>query len=172
MLGNCAMRSTKKWDQGRSTHLSFRPGFSLLELVIVVVIIGIVAAIAVPRLSRSATGAADAVLRSDLAVLRKAIDLYAIEHGGKFPDPKNVTAKLTLYTNFVGHHFGLMTKEHIYGPYLRSIPPVPVGPNRGQTGIAIEPKEGVGWIYDPMVGQIRANSGTAMDDRNILYSDY
>ncbi len=59
--------------------------FSLVELVIVIVIIGVIAAIAVPRIGRGAKGAADSAVRANLATLRNAIDLYAVEHGGKFP---------------------------------------------------------------------------------------
>src|SRR5919112_1210242 len=62
-----------------------RRGFSLIELVIVVVIIGIIAAIAIPRMSRGTAGAADSALSGNLNVLRNAIELYATEHGGKFP---------------------------------------------------------------------------------------
>ncbi len=58
--------------------------FSLIELVIVVVIIGIVAAIAIPRMSRGSEGAAESSLVADLSVMRKAIDLYAVEHIGDF----------------------------------------------------------------------------------------
>ena len=52
--------------------------FSLVELVIVLVIIGIVAAIAVPRITRGATRASAVALRSDLATLRNAIELAEI----------------------------------------------------------------------------------------------
>ena len=63
-----------------------RRGFSLIELVIVVVIIGIIAAIAIPRMSRGTAGAADSALGGNLNVLRNAIELFATEHGGKFPE--------------------------------------------------------------------------------------
>ena len=53
------MSRTKKHSRG---------GFSLLELVIVVVIIGIVAAIAIPRMSRGTAGASDSAVSGDLAV--------------------------------------------------------------------------------------------------------
>ncbi len=61
-------------------------GFSLVELVVVIVIIGIIAAIAVPRMSNAVAGARESVLKADLRALRTAIDLYAIEHDGSPPD--------------------------------------------------------------------------------------
>src|SRR5690606_32356582 len=63
--------------------------FSLIELVIVVVILGIIAAIAAPRMSRGSKGAIDSALKSDLAVLRNAIELYQIEHDGLYPSEAN-----------------------------------------------------------------------------------
>ena len=59
-----------------------RSGFSLIELVIVVVIIAIIGAIAIPKMSRGATGAGDSATIQDLSVLRSASDLYNAEHPG------------------------------------------------------------------------------------------
>ena len=55
-------------------------GFSLLELVIVVVIIGVISAIAIPRMTRGASNAGATALRANLAVLRNAIEIYRAEH--------------------------------------------------------------------------------------------
>src|SRR3954453_17101245 len=116
-------------------HLSaarrLRRAFSLIELVIVVVIIGIIAAIAIPRMSRGTAGAADSALGGNLNVLRNALELFATEHNGKFPGqggtdtPEN---QLTMYTDDVGGPSATKTATKIYGPYLRKIPPITVGP--------------------------------------------
>lgn len=60
----------------RPVFPSRRSAFSLIELVIVVVIMGIVAAIAVPRLSSAADNAASNAVTHDLGALQRAIELY------------------------------------------------------------------------------------------------
>jgi general secretion pathway protein G len=56
-------------------------GFTLLELLIVMVVIAILAAIAVPRYANNVKAAKEAVLRSDLHVMRDAIDSYTVDKG-------------------------------------------------------------------------------------------
>ena len=147
--------------------------FSLLELVIVVVIIAVIAAIAIPRLSRGSSGAADAALRRDLMELRKAIDLFILEHNGKIPTRAEITAALTKYSDASGTGFAdARDADHIYGPYLRAIPGLPVGKKKGCAGIAAGNLNGVGWIYNDFDGSIRANTSTEADDSGKLYRDY
>lgn len=131
-----------------------RSGFSLIELVIVVVIIGIIGAIAIPRMSRGSEGAADSALVGNLSVLRNAVDLYQIEHNGSFPDADNIADQLTSRTNVDGE-VGTDPTEHIYGPYLRDIPPMPVGSNQGETSIGDGDEDA--WGYDPDTGEVWAN---------------
>ncbi len=134
-------------------------GFSLLEVVIVAAILAIVAAIALPRLSRGSRGASDAALEADLAALQKAIDLFATEHDGRLPSLDSIADQLTQYTDRQGKPQDKKDSLHLYGPYLRAIPPVPVGPRRGNTKIGAKDEDGVGWIYTPESGQIQANLG-------------
>ncbi|HEX4652348.1 MAG TPA: prepilin-type N-terminal cleavage/methylation domain-containing protein [Granulicella sp.] len=56
-------------------------GFTLIELMIVMVIIGILAAIAVPAYVQSVRHAREAVLKEDLHTLRAAIDSYTVDKG-------------------------------------------------------------------------------------------
>jgi prepilin-type N-terminal cleavage/methylation domain-containing protein len=132
-------------------------GFSLLELVIVVVIIGIIAAIAIPRMSRGSAGAADAALTGDLAIMRAAIDLFAAEHDGAFPTAANIENELIQYTDAVRDAQAARDTTHIYGPYLRKVPPLPVGAKKGQTGIDAADGATIGWIYTAATGDIAAN---------------
>ena len=157
-----------------SKKINVKKGFSLLELVIVVVIIGIIAAVAIPRMSRGSAGAADAALSGNLAVLRNAIDLYAAEHSGAFPTVLLAPTALTQYTDSAGVVSATRTTTCIYGPYLRKVPPLPVGAAKGNTGIAAATGGvGVGWIYNATTGDITSNT-TALekDASDKLYTDY
>jgi len=154
-------------------------GFSLLELVIVVVIIGIIAAIAIPRMSRGTAGAADSALTGDLAVLRNAIDLFAAEHNGKFPTAANFEAQLTLYTDDTNTSTPVASKDkdHPFGPYIRAVPKLPVGTNKGSVTITgagpAGATAGAGWYYDEATGKIVANCGAGeVDSQGTKYSDY
>ena len=150
--------------------------FSLIELIVVVVIIGIIAAIAIPHLGRGAQAAADAALAQDLAQIRQAIDAFQAEHGGTYPTMGMINSALTLYTDDTGTS-GQTNKDtqHPWGPYLRSIPPVPVGPAKGSSVIAVDSSPvaaPVGWLYDPTTGAIRANCSTERDTNGVLYALY
>ena len=147
-------------------------GFSLLELIVVVVVIGIVAAIAIPRLSRGAAGATEAAVASDLTSLRKALDLFQAEHNGSFPDATNVAAQLTQYTDITGAVSPTKDAAHLYGPYIRSIPPLPVGLRKGQNGIAAADGATIGWIYNAAAGMIQTNTTTETDSSGNLYTSY
>jgi general secretion pathway protein G len=58
---------------------SAESGFTLLELMIVMVVIGLLAAIAIPSYIRSVRAANEAVLKADLHVMRQAIDSYTVD---------------------------------------------------------------------------------------------
>ena len=156
-------------------------GFSLIELVIVVVIIAIIGAIAIPRMSRGAAGASDSALVGNLKVLRSAIDLYANEHGGRFPgvnssgttDLTLFNAQMTTYTDDQGNANATKTGNYIYGPYLRTIPSLPVGAAKGNSTVAASAAAGVGWIYDATAGTIAANTTSSEKDvKGVAYSSY
>jgi general secretion pathway protein G len=159
-----------------------KPSFSLVELVIVVVIVGVIAAIAIPRISRGAAGATDVAVRGDISALRSAIDLYAAEHGGQWPgaDGKDTTfvAVLTSKTDSAGK-VGTAPGIHIYGPYLRSIPELPVGPYAGSKGIDMQTSSplkqnegaGLGWVYNYETGEMIANTGD-LDSQLVGYDSY
>jgi general secretion pathway protein G len=54
-------------------------GFTLLELMIVMVVIGLLAAIAIPAYTSNIRNAREAVLKEDLHVLRQAIGSYTVD---------------------------------------------------------------------------------------------
>ncbi|MCC6682982.1 MAG: prepilin-type N-terminal cleavage/methylation domain-containing protein [Phycisphaeraceae bacterium] len=169
MLNSQVIAAARRTRRGKG----FR-GFSLIELVIVVVIIGIIGAIAIPRISRGASGAADSALTANLAVLRNAIDLYATEHSGTFPTLLNISTQLTQYTDASGGTAASKDTTHIYGPYLRSIPALPVGAEKGSTAFTDTlGTEDCAWVYNATEGTVKANTAIAEKDAaGKLYSDY
>ena len=156
------------------TSRSKNRAFSLIELVIVVVIIGIVAAIAIPRMSRGAAGANDSALTGNLAVLRKALDLYAAEHAGVYPVFGSITTALTTKTDINGGVAGTV----IYGPYIRAIPALNVGAQKGNvaftnTAPGASATAACGWYYDATNYLIKANCADAeIDSASVKYNTY
>lgn len=157
-------------------------GFSLVELVIVMVIIGVIAAIAIPRMSRGAKGADETALVGNLAVLRNAIELYASEHGGTYPgsDGQEATfiAQLTQFSDASGATQATKDATHKFGPYIRKgIPPAPVGANKGATSVTVAntgPTVGgaTGWAYNHVTGEIIVNSDAANEAGSTTYDTY
>lgn len=156
----------------RSKQHVYRRAFSLVELVIVIVIIGVIAAIAIPRLSRGATGADEAGLRGDLAVLRNAVELYASEHSGDYPD-SDIINQLTMYTDASGGTNATKTSAFKFGPYIRKpFPALKVGDNAGSNDVlivasgapAVNETGGEGWVYSSDTGDIIANSDETAED--------
>ena len=157
-----------------------RRAFSLIELVIVVMIIGIIAAIAIPRMSRGSAGASDAALSAQLETMRKALDLYQAEHQGAYPtDNTTFEAQLTQYTDANGVTSPTSSSVYLYGPYLRSLPPLPVGDQKGSTAVGSTPAgqvpqtvvNGYGWLYDG-AGNLYPNTGALTDASGKLYTSY
>ena len=155
-------------------------GFSLIELVIVMVIIGILAAIAIPRMSRGSAGASDSALSGSIAVLRNAIDLYATEHGNTYPALATIDTQLTLYSDASGTTSATKDATHIYGPYLRKSPPLPLGPaGYKNTTTYVDGSSGTpgtaagAWFYNATTGTISANlDNTQVDASGKAYNLY
>ena len=77
-LGRTLNRRLGKWKVRRSAE-DVRAGFTLVELMIVMLIIGVLMAIAVPSYLSSLKAAKEAVLKEDLHVMRQAIDAYTVD---------------------------------------------------------------------------------------------
>ena len=62
-----------------------RPAFTLIELLIVVVIIGILAAIAIPKFANTKARANEATMKSDLRNLASSIESYYTDNNNSYP---------------------------------------------------------------------------------------
>jgi len=165
-------------------------GFTLVELLIVVIILAILAAIVVPQFASSTVDAKIASLDSNLANIRSALDLYYQQHGGRYPGHYQETdgttvagtavaklaamkAQLTLYTDLNGKTATVKDSTFKYGPYFKAVdlPNNPITETNvvafqgtaalGMTSTAAPP---AGWKYDVITGQFIADD-PAYDDR-------
>lgn len=137
---------------------SIRRGFTLIEMVVVVLILGIVAAVAVPRMFSTADTAGENATRQQLALLRTSVELYRSTNSS-YPPGANLARELE--------------------PFLRGPFPSPqLGAVRSLSGVLIDadtdPKKAAvaasspgtnGWVYKPVNGDIKLNlaSGTGSD---------
>jgi general secretion pathway protein G len=133
-------------------------GFTLVEILIVVVILGILAAIVIPQFSEASTEAKISSSLSSLQTLRSQISLYKIQHNDNPPKLGVFEAAMTKCSNAnaaaVTDYADRSTENkttHPYGPYLQSVPKNPW--NDSDTVAAADGAE-VGWVYDDVTGDI------------------
>ena len=125
-------------------------GFTLLEILIVVIILGILSAIVVPRFTSASESAKEAMLKKDLQTLRSQCNLYRVQHGDRYPweimeDATFVAVQLLYRTDEQGDiDPGDGSGDYKYGPYLERIPENPFVRTRGGSfGCSSDSGEGV-----------------------------
>jgi general secretion pathway protein G len=159
-------------------------GFTLVEVLIVVVIMGILAAIIVPQFGKPTEDAALSATMAHLSTLRAQIDLYKNQHDGKYPGVANQSPDLTfeqqmtLPTNRKGERStaadqGYGNFNYPLGPYVTGrIPSNPFNQSRivsTVTAFPAAPPGGAsssapGWIYEITSGRIRINWDDKLPD--------
>jgi len=117
-------------------------GFTLVEILIVVIILGILAAIVIPQFSNASTDAKKNSLTSQLQTMRSQIELYKLQHNDKLPSKLAADGphggvgqeadwdQLTGQTDVSGTAGTAGAQK--YGPYLQQIP---TNPLNGETTI-------------------------------------
>ncbi len=138
-------------------------GFTLVELLIVVVILGILAAVVIPQFENTSASTKESALVANLQTMRQAIALYRVQHNEIYPGQASwdeFQTQLSTTTHADG------TAGGNYGPYLRTgIPLNPVsddGDGKLFTTMPSVPDETEGYAYEPSTGELRANvAGTA-----------
>lgn len=154
-------------------------GFTLVELLIVVIILAILAAIIVPQFSGATDDAAQSAYDTNIANIRAAIDLYRQQHnaypgaatssGGTCPAGSTAVAgavgepaflaQLRNYTNAAGQACTGTDATFRYGPYLKDdIPVNPLGTNNTVSVISagilgITSDSNGGWKFDSVTGE-------------------
>lgn len=125
-----------------------RSGFTLIELVVVVLILGILAAMAAPKLLDITGDARENATRQSLSVIRDALELHKMEQDA-YPATASIPTSLTSY---------------IHGTF----PAPEVGPNKGDATVreysgAFSVSGTQGWAFDPTTGDFRVNAAAPYD---------
>lgn len=163
-------------------------GFALVEIVIVMILLGVLAALVGPRFASAANIQEQTSLRSKLRVLRTQIYVYRAEHNGVppgyprgdqsyVPTEEILIAQLTQYTNAAGDTSPAPTDEYRFGPYLEQIPVNPINNSSeirfitSKESFPAKPTGEQGWVYQPSTGLLSANSSGA-DMDSMLFMNY
>jgi prepilin-type N-terminal cleavage/methylation domain-containing protein len=159
-----------------------RAGFTLIEMLIVVVILGILAMVIIPQVSTSTDDAKLSTLQTNLSAMRNSVELYYAQHTSAYPGdvvpttkPNDVTttalafvAQLTRYTDANGNISNSKSAVYKYGPYIKGSG-LPTNPFNDLDTITIDDTEtditvkasgsATGWKFYSKTGVMMADDG-------------
>ena len=127
-----------------------KTGFTLVEILIVVIILGILAAIVIPQFTNASTEARWSSTASLLQTLRSQIELYKLQHGDALPDLIAGTDNNGNTGNWVVFTGPTTFGTNTYGPYMQQLPKNPMNGLSSIEDLAQggTPAGGAGWAYD------------------------
>lgn len=152
-----------------------RRGFTLVEVLIVVVILGILAATVLPQFTSASDDARESALVQDLQTLRSQIELYKFQHNGTYPaegstDPQEFEDAMLLSSDEQGNTGPVGSLP--LGPYfVGQLPPNPYNGLRTVDVVnaelsSVTPDGSTGWIYSSQTGRLKANNPPSVTDSN------
>lgn len=136
-------------------------GYTLVEVLIVVVILGIIAAVVIPHYTDASTKVKTSALSSDLHRIRSQIGLYKFHHNEQLPaatgeDATEFVRRMTTKTDVNGN------AGADYGPYILSIPENPFNDrNTLRIDGAAAGANTDGWRFDTTTGDFQADDSAA-----------
>ena len=141
-----------------------KSGFTLVEILIVVIILGILAAIVIPQFTSASTEARQGNLKSQLQTLRSQIALYKLQHRDLPPSQTSATFwdQLTKFSDDAGNVNATKTTVFKYGPYYEAAVVNPLT-NSSVVGTAAGDAN-TGWAYDAATGKMKAMNSTTAGD--------
>jgi general secretion pathway protein G len=135
-------------------------GFTLIELVVVIMIIGILAAVAAPKLFKTSGAATDNAMKESVNVIRDAIERYVSDKGGTMPQAPATDLLPYLRGTFPKSQVG--TKDNTI-----SVTTDAAG------GLTPDASPTTAWKYSKASGEIIINSGATINDgTSTKYSDF
>ena len=101
-----------------------KKAFTLVEILIVVIILGILAAIVIPQFTQASTQARLSNLETNLQTVRSQMLLYKVQHNEKYPT--TLSTQLVQYSDISGGVATAPDSTHTFGPYLQAVPINPI----------------------------------------------
>ena len=125
-------------------------GFTLVEILIVVIILGILAAIVIPQFTNASNNARSSSVQSTLQTIRSQIELFKLQHSDTPPTATAITNwQLFLTTSTTTETNVTNPAGALFGPYMQT---APVNPMNNQSAVGTAVATTVGWVYTNTAG--------------------